>query len=118
MEQPKDRTKNMKKAAETYEQCQKIDAKDVDIQRALAGTYMALGEYDKAAPLLERVARQGKNVARRLLRGGESLHPTHRHIDGTIRAWDVFLAYVPKKDPRYGQVTTSLKILRAEQAKR
>lgn len=111
---PKDREKNMKKAQETYATCRQLAPKDVDVKRSLASTHMALGEYDKASPLLEEVAKQAKNQPNDYYAWGLAASNA-RDTKGTIEAWEAFLRFVPKGDPRIVQVRRSLELLKAEQ---
>lgn len=116
VEPPKDREKNMKKAADTYEKCLELAPKDIDIKRSLASSYMALGDYEKAAPLLKEVAEQGKNNPNDYYAWGLAASNA-RDTAGTIEAWERFLETAPDNDPRVKQVRTSLQLLRQEQKK-
>jgi tetratricopeptide (TPR) repeat protein len=114
VEPPKDREENMKKAADTYEQCRQLAPKDVDVKRSLASSYMSVGDYEKATPLLEEVAKQAKNQPNDYYAWGLAASNA-RDTKSTIEAWEAFLRFVPKGDPRIVQVRRSLVLLRQEQ---
>ena len=115
---PKDRDKNLTKSVTTLEDCAKIDGKNRDVQQMLASTYMATGKYDKASPLLERLAKSAKGQERANAYYAWGLAASNaQDVDGAIEAWTQFSDLAPNADPRVAQVRQSIKALRAAKTK-
>lgn len=114
VELPKDREENLDKAVKTLEGCSKTDAKDRDVKQMLASTYMATNKYDKAAPLLEQLARSARGQERPNAFYAWGLAASNaQDYDSAIEAWQTFIELSPPKDPRIAQVQQSIKALRA-----
>lgn len=107
---PKDAEKNFKKAADTLEKCVDLDPNNVDLKSRLASTYMALNRYDDAAPILKDVAESRKDDANAYYAWGLAASNA-RNSKQAVQAWQQFLKYAPKKDPRIPQVQQSIKTL-------
>lgn len=114
--QPKDRTKNLKNASKTLEGCTKIDGKNRDVQQMLASTYMALNQYDKAAPMLKALAGSAKGAERpnAYYAWGLAAGNAMDYADA-IKAWQTFVDLSPRKDPRVAQVKQSIAALKVAQ---
>jgi tetratricopeptide (TPR) repeat protein len=113
---PEDRDKSMKKAIDTLEQCQKLDPKDRDVKQMLASSYMGTNKYDKAADLLEDLAKTSKGAERANSYYAWGLAASNaQHIDEAIGAWNTFLELAPKNDPRIKQIRQSITALKAAQ---
>lgn len=113
-EMPKDRDKNLGKSVKTLEGCTKIDGKNRDVKQMLSSTYMATGKYDKAAVLLEDIAKTSKGAERANAYYAWGLAASNsQDIDSAIEAWKVFVTAAPAKDPRIVQVRGSIKALQA-----
>lgn len=108
---PKDSEKNFKKAADTLDKCVKLDPQNVDLKSRLASTYMALNRYDDAAPILKTVAESRKTDANAYYAWGLAASNA-RNTKQAVQAWEKFLQYAPKKDPRIQQVQQSIKALK------
>lgn len=118
VELPEDREESLDKAVKTLEDCAKADAKDRDVKQMLASTYMATSKYDKAAPLLEQLARSAKGQERPNAFYAWGLAASNaQDYDAAIEAWTTFIELSPPKDPRIAQVQQSIKALRAAKAK-
>ncbi len=117
VELPKDRDKSLSKAVKTLEACAKTDPKDRDVQQMLASTYMATSKYDKASPLLEKLARSAKGPERANAFYAWGLAASNApDYDAAIEAWQTFIRLSPAKDPRVAQVKQSIKALRTAKA--
>jgi cytochrome c-type biogenesis protein CcmH/NrfG len=116
VELPKDRDESLKQAIETLEACAKTDPKDRDVKQMLASTYMATNQYDKAAPLLEQLARsaRGESRANAFYAWGLAASNAQNYPDA-IEAWETFIELSPPKDPRVAQVRQSIRSLRTAQ---
>lgn len=113
---PKDRDKNMKRAIDTLEECQKLDPKDRDVKQMLASTYMGTSDYKKAADLLADLARTSKGAERANSYYAWGLAASNaQQIDQAISAWNRFLELAPPKDPRIAQIRQSIASLKASQ---
>lgn len=111
---PEDREKNLDKAVETLEGCTKLKGADRDVDQMLASTYMATNDYDKATPLLERLARSAKGPERANAFYAWGLAASNaEQYDDAIAAWQQFIDLAPKNDPRIAQVRQSITALRA-----
>lgn len=113
---PKDRDKNMKKAIKTLERCRELDAKDRDVQQMLASSYMGTNQYDKAAVLLEDLAKSAKGEERANAYYAWGLAASNaQQLDDAILAWREFIRLAPDKDPRVPQIRQSIRALQAAQ---
>jgi tetratricopeptide (TPR) repeat protein len=111
---PEDRDKNMKKAIATLEKCRDIDPKDRDVKQMLASSYMGTNNYDKAAKLLEELAKSSKGEERPNAFYAWGLAASNaQQLDDAISAWNQFLALAPARDPRIPQIKQSIKALQA-----
>ena len=114
---PKDREKNIGKAIDTLEKCQKIAPKDRDVQQMLASSYMGMNQYDKASDLLEDLAKSSKGQERANAYYAWGLAASNaQQLDKAISAWETFLTLAPKNDPRIPQIKSSIKALKAAKA--
>lgn len=113
---PKDRDENMKKAIATLERCRKIDPDDRDVKQMLASSYMGTNQYDKAADLLEDLAKsaRGQERANAYYAWGLAASNAQR-LDEAIAAWRQFIRLAPAKDERVPQIRQSIKALEAAQ---
>lgn len=113
---PKDRDENMKKAIATLERCRKIDPDDRDVKQMLASSYMGTNQYDKAADLLEDLAKsaRGQERANAYYAWGLAASNAQR-LDEAIAAWRQFVQLAPPKDERVPQIRQSIKALEAAQ---
>ena len=113
---PEDRDKNMKKAIDTLEDCQKLDPKDRDVKQMLASSYMGTSDYKKAADLLEDLAKTSKGQERANSYYAWGLAASNaQQVDKAISAWNTFLELAPPKDPRIAQIKQSIASLKASQ---
>lgn len=113
VELPDDRDESLDKAIVTLEKCVDIDESDRDIRQMLASTYMATNQYDKATPLLEKLATSARGDARAnaYYAWGLAAQNAQQYPDA-IKAWTVFVGASPKNDPRVKQVRQSIAALR------
>jgi cytochrome c-type biogenesis protein CcmH/NrfG len=113
-ELPKDRDESLKSATKTLETCADLGKKDRGVQQMLASTYMAQSDYDKAAPLLEQLAKSAKADERANAYYAWGLAESNaQDFAAAIRDWNGFLSAAPNNDPRLDQVRQSIKSLRA-----
>lgn len=111
---PKDRDKNLKNAVSTLEECVKIDKANRDVKQMLASTYMATGKYQKAADLLEDIARTAKGQERANAFYAWGLAASNASdYKSAVSAWQTFASLAPRNDPRVKQVRQSIKALSA-----
>lgn len=111
---PEDREDSLEEAVGTLEGCVEIDEKDRDVQQMLASTYMATNQYDKAVPLLQKLAGSAKGPERANAFYAWGLAASNaQDYPAAIRAWSSFVKAAPKDDPRIKQVNQSIKALRA-----
>lgn len=111
---PEDREDSLDEAVGTLEGCVEIDPKDRDVQQMLASTYMATNQYDKAVPLLQKLAGSAKGPERANAFYAWGLAASNaQDYPAAIRAWSSFVKAAPKDDPRIKQVNQSIKALRA-----
>lgn len=115
---PEDREKNLDKAVETLEGCAELEGAGRDVQQMLASTYMATNDYEKATPLLERLAfsAKGEERANSFYAWGLAASNAEQY-DDAIAAWEQFIRLAPEDDPRIAQVRQSIKALRAADRK-
>jgi len=111
---PKDRDKNLAKSVKTLEECVDIKKDDRDLQQMLASTYMATNKYEKATPLLERLATTAKGEQRANAYYAWGLAASNaQQFDDAIKAYRSFLDTAVPKDSRVPQVRDSIKALQA-----
>ena len=111
---PKDRDESLKKAISTLEKCVDIDSSNRDARQMLASTYMATNKYDKAAPLLEAIAKTAKGSERANAYYAWGLAASNaQDLQSAIAAWNQFVKLADKGDPRIPQVKQSIKALKA-----
>ena len=113
---PKDRDESLKQARKVLEKCAAIKKDDPQVTQTLASVYMALNEQDKAAPLLEGIAKERKTDANSYYAWGLA-ESGAANTKGVITAWKLFLQYADPKDPRIKQTKDSIKALEAEAAR-
>ena len=110
---PKDRDESLKKAEDTLEQCQEINAKDADVKQMLASVYMATNKYDKAADMLGDIAKAAKGDERANAYYAWGLAASNaQQYDTAISAWQKFIELTPSNDQRVKQVKASIAALK------
>ncbi|MCW2971917.1 MAG: hypothetical protein JWN72_190 [Thermoleophilia bacterium] len=111
--QPKGREKNLKSAVKTLKTCQQIDTKNVDVKQMISSAYMALNQYDDAAPLLEEIAKGSKgDSAPNAYYAWGLAAGNAQNYDDAIAAWTKFVTLSDPKDTRVAQVQQSIKALK------
>lgn len=103
---------NRKEAVKTLERCAELAPTDRTIQNMLATTYMSVGDYDKAEPLLQEIATGARRPDANAFYAWGLAASNAQQPAEAVRAWTRFLELAPKDDPRRKAVADSVKALK------